>query len=176
MENKIGTFKEIYGDLFEGAFNGDYDVIAQGCNCFNTQGAGIVIPFKKHFKTDKFPMELIGYGDFNKLGQIDNKWFCIKDGAVLDCKLIKEGGHLINVVNCYTQYHYGKNHEDGVSAPFDKEAFILCMRKIDYKYRGLRIGLPAIGAGLAGGELDEIKEIMKKELKHCNVTLVLFKK
>lgn len=174
----MGSFKEIYGDLFDGALNGEYDVIAQGNNCFNCQGAGIVIPFNKHFQTDKFPMELTGKGDFNKLGQIDTKEFYIKDKKVYNLPVGRPGFgcRSLTVCNCYTQYHYGKNHEDGVSAPFDKEAFILCMRKIDYKFRGMRIGLPAIGAGLAGGNLDEIKEIMKKELKHCDVTLVLFNK
>lgn len=166
-------YREIYGDLFEGALNGEYDVIAQGNNCFGKQGAGIVIPFKKYFQTDKFPMELAGKGDFNKLGQIDYKRFNVAKGSVCP-HIFSDEGQLLIVCNCYTQYHYGKNHEDGVSAPFDKEAFTLCMRKIDYNFRGLRIGLPAVGAGLAGGNIDEIKEIMKKELRHCDVTLVLF--
>ena len=62
------NFNIVVGDLFELTGNGNFDVIAQGNNCFNRQGAGIAVLFKKHFKTDKFKMELSGEGDKNKLG------------------------------------------------------------------------------------------------------------
>ena len=36
------------------------------------------------------------------------------------------------VFNCYTQYRYGKNHEDGDEMPVDYEAITLCLRKINH--------------------------------------------
>lgn len=33
--------KEIEGDLIQMALNGDFDIIAHGCNCFNTMRSGI---------------------------------------------------------------------------------------------------------------------------------------
>lgn len=179
MEN----FKVIYGDLFEGIFNGQFDITLQGVNCFNTQGAGIVIPFKKHFNTDKFPMEQIGKGDVNKLGQIDGvkfvispKGIALKYGSPESNEGKLENGFYLTVYNCYSQYHYGMNHIDGTDTPIDYEALSLCLRKINFKHKGKRIGLPLIGGGLAGGDPIVIENIMRKELKDCDVTLVLFEK
>jgi hypothetical protein len=172
----MGEFKTVAGDLFELTFLGHFDVIAQGNNCYNVQGAGIVIPFKKYFQTDKFPMELKGKGDFNKLGQIDYQKFTIANDIITPFVDDVKDSVSVTVCNCYTQYGFGRNHEDGTDVPFDEDAFNLCMKKINKIFKGQRIGLPAIGAGLAGGNLDTIKEIMKARLKDCDVTLVLFDK
>lgn len=171
----MGTYKEIEGNLFDEMFKGEFDVIAQGNNCFNAQGAGIVIPFKKFFQTDKFPMELRGKGDINKLGQIDYKPFTVTNGAISEYLPFVQGDFDVMVANCYTQYNYGRNHADGDSMPIDYEALTLCMRKLNKRFKGKRIGLPLIGGGLAGGDPDTIKKIFQKEFKDCDVTLVLFK-
>ena len=81
------------------------------------------------------------------------------------------------VVNAYTQYKYGSNHTDGVKKPLDYEALTLCMRKINHIFAGKHIGLPGlIGCGLAGGKEETVKEIIKKELKDCDVTIVYLNK
>ena len=81
------------------------------------------------------------------------------------------------VVNSYTQYKYGSNHIDGVKKPIDYEALTLCMRKINHIFAGKHIGLPGlIGCGLAGGKEEIVKEIIKKELKDCDVTIVYLNK
>jgi len=175
MENQE-KYKEIEGNLFIEIFSEQYDVSLQGLNCFNTQGAGLVIPFKKHFHTDVFPMELTGKGDINKLGQIDYKDFYLKDGNTFEVSDSTISMKRITICNCYSQFNYGKNHLDGTNKPADYEALILCLRKINYEFKGLRIVMPTICCGLAGGDLDIVREIIKKELKDCYVTLVLFKK
>ncbi len=170
----MGNYKEIEGDLFGEIFSELYDVSLQGLNCYNTQGAGLVIPFKKYFQTDKFPMELAGRGDINKLGQIDCKDFYLKDGKVFGENDFTISMKRITICNCYSQFHYGMNHADGTNKPADYEALALCLRKINYKFKGLRIAMPLICGGLAGGDPDIIREIIKKEFKDCDVTLVLF--
>jgi len=65
---------------------------------------------------------------------------------------------------------------NGVEKPFDYEALTLCMRKINHQYKGNKIGLPLIGAGLAGGDWNVIEKIIEKELKDMDVTIVKFKK
>jgi len=151
--------KIIKGDLIKLAKEGRFDVIVHGCNCFCTQGAGIAKQMKKEFNTDKFPLEKPKYkGSINKLGCIDYKEF-----------------EKVTVVNAYTQYNYGKNHSDGDKNPLDYEAFTLCMRKINHRFKGLHIGLPKIGCGLAGGSWNKVKEIINKELKYCNITIVKYK-
>jgi O-acetyl-ADP-ribose deacetylase (regulator of RNase III) len=80
------------------------------------------------------------------------------------------------VLNAYTQYKYGRNHADGDAVPVDYDAITLCMRKINHNFKGMHIGLPMIGAGLAGGDWEKIKQIIKRELKDCIVTIVILKK
>lgn len=195
----MSNIKVIEGDLIELAKKGEFDLIAQGCNCFSTMGAGIAVGFKKEFKADQFPMEQKGKGDYNKLGQIDYKTIVISDQAieifeyVPDSKSDAYGESNIHfcVINAYTQYHYGGNK------PFDYTAFTMCMRKINHTFKGMHIGLPMIGAGLAGGIWDcndffletiterlrkngcdgnGILQIIEQELRDLDVTIVKYNK
>jgi len=121
-------------------------------------------------------MESIGK-DINKLGNIDYQTVVLGENAIWslsDYKNNRNEPELI-VVNAYTQYSYGKNHIDGVDKPLDYEALTLCMRKMNLIFKGKHIGLPQIGAGLAGGNWEKIKEIIQRELKDCNVTIVIYK-
>lgn len=160
--------RERDGDLIKLAKEDYFDVITHGCNCFCTMGAGIAVVMKENFDCDKFPMEDSKYmGDINKLGMIDYETQWIKTKSSLT-KLV--------VVNSYTQYNYGRNHLDGVDKPVDYEAIKLCMRKINHIFKGKTIGLPKIGAGLAGGHWPWIKVIIETELKDMDVWIVNYKK
>lgn len=159
-------YNEVHGNLITLAKEGEFDVIAHGCNCMCTMGAGLAPHMAAAFGCDLFPLEDAKYkGDINKLGQID--------GTLISRMDMKRG---VFVLNAYTQYNYGRNHADGDFAPVDYEAITLCMRKINKKFKGLHIGLPMIGAGLAGGDWEKIKQIIKSELKDCIVTIVILKK
>jgi O-acetyl-ADP-ribose deacetylase (regulator of RNase III) len=199
MEN----YQEIHGDLIVLAKQGKFDAIAHGCNCFCTMGAGIAPQMAAAFGCDSFEKEKVTYldydddgheyevqtnnrGDINKLGTINYEhqylWFkhpLAKDGLAVPMGH-KSVGHAdvqdIFIVNAYTQYHYGLNHRDGVAKPFDYEAFTMRMRKMNHIFKGKHIGLPQIGAGLAGGDWQKIKQIIKNELKNCIVTVVIYKK
>ena len=156
-------YQEIKGDLIKLAQQGQFDVVAHGCNCFCRMKRGIAPQMAAAFKCDKFLFESIGYeGDVNKLGNIDYK------RVALDARLSPKKSYLI-VMNAYTQYHW-----DSQSKPFDYDAFTLCMRKINHRFKGDRIGLPQIGAGLAGGDWERIKTIIQNELKDCQVTVVIY--
>ena len=64
MEN----YREVEGNLITMALEGCFDVIAQGNNCFCTQGAGIAPQMVEAFGTDTFPLERLRYrGNINKL-------------------------------------------------------------------------------------------------------------
>jgi O-acetyl-ADP-ribose deacetylase (regulator of RNase III) len=156
-------YNEVYGDLILLAKEGKFDVITHGCNCLSQMGAGIAPQMAKAFGCDRFEMERWG-PTIEKLGNIDYERKPIGYGMEL------------TIVNSYTQYKYGKNHTDGVSKPLDYEALTLCMRKINNTFKGKHIGLPQIGAGLAGGDWNRIKNIIQTELRDCNVTVVIYKK
>lgn len=168
-------YSEVEGNIITLALDGKFNVIAHGCNCLSNMGAGLAPQMAKAFGCDKFKMETNG-PDVNKLGCIDYETFAISNGRVWNRRLdenINEDPE-ITVVNAYTQYKYGRNHSDGVSRPIDYEALALCMRKMNTIFKGLHIGLPQIGAGLAGGDWNRIKEIIIQELIDCRVTVVIF--
>jgi len=151
--------REIDGNLIVLAKEGHFDVITHGCNCFCTMGAGIAVPMKMEFGCDKFKMEDAKYrGDMNKLGTIDY-----------------EMRRDLAVVNSYTQYKYGKNHEDGDEMPVNYNAIALCMKKINHIFRGKTIGVPLIGCGLAGGDWNVVKKIFEMELNAMDVWVVHYK-
>lgn len=195
-------YQEVDGDLIKLAKSGDFEVIVHGANCFCSMGAGIAPQMAEAFGCDEFEMELTSYTDYDddgneyevptdnkgnikKLGNIDyqHQYLWFNHPKATDGLAVPMGHKTIGqanvkdifVVNAYTQYKYGRNHADGVSQPFDYEAFTLCMRKINHIFNGKHIGLPMIGAGLAGGDWNRIKEIIQTELKDCEVTIVKYK-
>jgi O-acetyl-ADP-ribose deacetylase (regulator of RNase III) len=113
-------------------------------------------------------------GDYNKMGQIDFR-FHSRDGK-LRLRAYKSDDAPLAVVNCYTQYTTGVHHLSENLPPIYYDALRLCMRKIGEVFEGKRVGLPAIGAGLAGGNWKLIKQIFKNEVaSRCDLTVVLFK-
>jgi O-acetyl-ADP-ribose deacetylase (regulator of RNase III) len=167
------NYLEVSGDLIKLALNAKFDVIAHGCNCRSNMGAGLAPQMAKAFKVNRFEMENWG-PNINKLGCIDYQTFVLGENAVWSLEDGKNNRNEpeLTVVNAYTQHNYGKNHADGNKKPVDYEAITLCMRKMNVEFKGKHIGLPKIGAGLAGGNWDKIKEIIKRELKDCRVTIV----
>lgn len=158
----MGSYKEVYGNLITMALKGEFDVVSHGCNCLCLMGSGIAPQMAKAFGADKFKMESPKYkGDINKLGTIDFQHTIVGDN----------GNKNLFVVNSYTQY--GIASYPGEVA-LDYDALVLCLKKINNVFKGNRVGLPLIGGGLAGGNPDTIKLIIKRELVDCDTTLVLF--
>lgn len=200
-------YTEVSGDLIRLSLEGRFDVIAHGCNCFCTMGAGIAPQMAKTFGVNFYSKEEVQYkGDINKLGTIDyqrvyinledskitfNERHLGENGVIFYEKNFPvwemKGGkevyrkthtelHKLFIVNAYTQYGFGKNHANGTEKPLDYDALRLCMRKINHTFKGKHIGLPRIGCGLAGGDWEIVKGIIKKELKDCKVTIVNYEK
>jgi O-acetyl-ADP-ribose deacetylase (regulator of RNase III) len=169
-------YNEIDGDLIILAKEGKFDVIGHGCNCLSTMGAGIAPQMARAFGCDKYEMETWG-PNIKKLGNVDFQVMVLEDDIA---RPFFYGYNDLNnpelvVCNLYTQYSYGRNHKDGVSKPIDYEALTLCMRKMNVLFKGKHIGLPRIGAGLAGGDWNRIKTIIQDELSDCKVTIVNYK-
>ena len=153
--------KTIKGDLIELAKQGEFNLIAHGCNCQKNFGAGLAKQISYHFP-EAYEEDKAFYNP--KLGEISVAY--IQD-------------YNINVVNCYTQIWYGKPYglndrnnfvEDTLKARY--EAIRECMRKINQDFSGDKIGLPLIGAGLAGLEWKTIERYIEEELVDMDVTIV----
>lgn len=176
-----GSYKEVTGDLIKLAREGQFDVIAHGVNCQCVQGAGIAKQMVRVFGTDKFPMEdPLTKGDYNKLGNIDWKEFEVSSMSVHSADYkgfsTQELRWPLTVVNCYTQFNYGRNHLDGDEIPLDYDALILCLKKLNHRFKGKSIGLPLIGCGLAGGDWYKVSGMIRIYLCDMHVTVVNFDK
>ncbi len=176
----MGEYKEVDGDLITLALAGTFDVIAHGCNCFCIMGAGIAPQMAKAFACDRYQLESESWrGIYDKLGRIGFGAFYTKEGEEVRAYLvnktnplwIEDGWKKSYAVNCYSQYDLGT--KDG-KIPLDYEALTLCLRKINHQFAGMLIGLPQIGCGLAGGDWNVVKAIIKNELTECDVTVVIY--
>ena len=148
-----GTYLERQGDLLENL--GDLDIVVHGCNCFCTMGKGIAKSIKSRFPGAYLADTLTEKGNIDKLGTW-SQWFDIESETL--------------ILNAYTQYQYHKvPGTPGNLFRYDK--FTEICRSINKTWPGSKIGLPKIGAGLAGGDWDKIKEIIKTELRDCHVTV-----
>lgn len=160
------------GDLISLALQGEFDVVAHGCNCFCRMKRGIAPLMAEAFACHIFPLEGKGFaGDFNKLGQIDVFGFILKDTE----RLIPKWDEKPNfwVANMYTQYHWEEPSVYGV--PLDYDALRMCLRKLNHRFKGKKIGIPWIGCGLAGGDKEIVRTFIESDLQNCNVTIVELK-
>lgn len=165
-------YTEITGNLITEAKKGNFDVIAHGCNIYCSMGAGIAPQMAQYFGADKYPLEMKPFmGDINKLGQIEWRWIDLETG---EHRNKRSKNHTLAVVNCYTQENFGKNHEGGDAIPLDYEALTLCLRKMNHEFKGMKIGLPQIGCGLAGGDWTRVKQIIQEELTDVDVIVVIY--
>ena len=152
------TMKTTKGDLITLAQAGTFDVIIHGCNCFCTMGAGIAKSIKQVFPAAYWADYNTEKGDRDKLGTYSSA----------EIALTEE--HTLIVVNAYTQYGYRRKSTPNV----DYDAVRAVFRRIKTDFSGKRIGYPAIGAGLAGGDWAVISEIIGEELAGEEHTFVQY--
>jgi O-acetyl-ADP-ribose deacetylase (regulator of RNase III) len=126
--------KHAKGNLIDMAENGDFDVIVQGCNCFNTMGGGIAREIRERYPLCAEIDNLTEAGEYMKLGN----WTEYDQGTFL-------------IINAYTQYNVSRQED-----VFEYSAFALILQKLEHVYGDKRIGLPYIGMGLAGGKKEVI--------------------
>lgn len=150
--------KIVRGNLITLAQQGHFNIIVQGCNCFNTMGSGIAREIREKYpeayeadcKTER--------GDYNKLGNYS---------VML--------GKQFNIINAYTQYDFSRG-----SDVFEYAAFELILKKLAHQYKGCNFGLPKIGCGLAGGDEARIMKLIQdfsievSDEHHGTVTVVEF--
>ncbi len=150
--------KIIKGNLIELADNDEFDIIIHGCNCFNTFGAGVAkqikIKWPLAFKADLSSVK----GDPHKLG--------LYSTAIVSTSNV---GDLL-VVNGYTQYSYGVNQPH-----VDYDAIRCVLTSVLEEYPSVRVGIPLIGGGLAGGDYQTLVDIFDEVSKGHDLTLVLLK-
>jgi O-acetyl-ADP-ribose deacetylase (regulator of RNase III) len=153
--------KVVKGNLLDLFDNREFDAIVHGCNCFNNMGAGIAKQIKERYPSAYVEDCKTKKGDKHKLG--DYTYTTLVDDFLPG---YLQGSNQRYVINAYTQYDY-KGHK-----PVDYEAIRKVFTLINRDFEGFKIGIPKIGAGLAGGDWDKIKRIIDSVTPNLDITLV----
>jgi O-acetyl-ADP-ribose deacetylase (regulator of RNase III) len=143
--------KILKGDLLKYAEDGYFDIIIQGCNCFNTFGSGLAKQIKEQypeaFKADLKTVK----GSSEKLGNYTSY----------------DTGKFI-IINAYTQYTFSRSKD-----VFEYGAFSKILDQLfDNFPEDTRFGFPLIGCGLASGNRERIVNMIKGFSMNRDVTIV----
>ena len=130
----------VTGNLIDLAEQGHFDIIVQGCNCFNTMNSGLAKEIKSRYPEVAVCDQKTSAGDYNKLGNFT------ASGTIFN------RDHNFIVVNAYTQFDYGRDGKDR----FEYTAFDLILQKLAFRWGHSKLGFPMIGCGLAGGDEKRI--------------------
>ena len=149
--------KHAKGNLLDLAEAGEFDVVVQGCNCFNAMGGGIAREIAERYPMCAQIDSMTERGEYMKLGN----WTEFDEGR-------------FKIINAYTQYNMSTGQD-----VFEYVAFELILQKLIHSYGNKRIGLPYIGMGLAGGDKERIIPMIERfaeqvSAKGGSVTLVEF--
>jgi O-acetyl-ADP-ribose deacetylase (regulator of RNase III) len=130
---------EVKGDLLAS----NCEIIAHGANCFHTFGSGIAKQireqypkaFEADYRTIKGSKEKLGSYSFADVSSDKSRKY---------------------IVNLYTQYTFGTD-----KVQLDYEALIKSLVHLKrLAGNNLKIGIPRIGCGLAGGDWNAVKAII----------------
>jgi O-acetyl-ADP-ribose deacetylase (regulator of RNase III) len=155
--------KHTKGNLLDLAEAGKFDIVVQGCNCFNTMGGGIAREIRERYPHVAKVDMMTNKGDYMKLGTWTYENVIVKNGTVT-----------FDIINAYTQYDMSTGED-----VFEYQAFDLIIQKLIHLHGEKRIGLPYIGMGLAGGDKETILDMIEEfafdvSQKGGSVTLVEF--
>lgn len=160
--NKIMPIRTIkFGNLLDLFEKGEFYGIAHGCNCFHTMGAGIAGQISKRYPEALAVDRKTNYGSMLKLGHYSYV-----------------GTEFGIIYNLYTQYNLGRCNTDELYRDIGN-AFSLLNDDLSMngkiKNFGGIIGIPQIGAGIAGGDWEEITKIINQATPNLNLVEVVYR-
>ena len=143
-EKEKSKMKTVKGNLITLAEQGEFDVIVQGCNCFNTMGSGVAKEIREKYP-QAYAVDCETWsGDYDKLGSYT-------------VMLGKECMVPFDIVNAYTQYDFSRGRD-----VFEYVSFAMILQKLAHEWPKARFGFPKIGCGLAGGDEPRIMAMIQK--------------
>ena len=158
--------KTVQGNLLDMFDNGDFDMIVHGCNCYCNMGGGIAAQIAARYPEAQEADNKTEIGDElkRKLGTIDYVWM---SGWL--SKLLPSVFKPKIIVNAYTQFHPGADgREECVSLAFAE----LAADAGRVFPRNAKIGIPAIGCGIAGLLWEDVERIIDYRMGDLDITLV----
>lgn len=148
--------KYVKGDLIEKAKLGEFDVIVQGQNCFNSWSAGIAATIRKEFPPAYEADQKTIKGDKKKVGTYTQA-------------TVEVNSKSLTIINAYTQYKFWG--DKGVDL-FEYKGFENILKQMKEEFKGKSIAFPLIGCGLAGGDKERIMNMIKTQLEGMDITIV----
>ena len=151
--------KIVQGDLLRLAEEDEFHIIVHGCNCFNDMGAGIAGQIRKKWpKVYEADCKTV-MGSTDKLGDYSSAILHVED---VDTPTRE---YDVWVVNAYIQLYPGAN----VDYTAVRNVLLKIHKDMDPNFS---IGIPRIGAGIAGGDWQIIENMIVAIFKDRDVTIV----
>lgn len=147
----------VNGDLIKAALEGRYFGIAHGANCQNTMKSGIAPQICKEWpdagRVDQGSIK----GDRSKLGGFTQ---------------VYDITNKLYIFNLYTQYTWTGRKQG--KRDLDYRALAGCFSRLNrhYYYEEKPLGIPMIGAGLAGGDWEAIQTIINLATPDLDIEVV----
>lgn len=144
--------KVVEGNLLNMFEAGEFEAIAHGCNCIGVMGAGIAYQIKH-----RFPVAFYEY----------MKRYVASGLNLGDSQMVIYNENKQVIFNLMTQYF---THYNNGIPPFDIIAYQTALETMvsqlnlyfnEDKYKVIRVGIPRIGSGLAGGDVIGIEEVTR---------------
>lgn len=148
------------GNLFDFIYEGKYDIVLQGCNCFCKMDDGISLQFAQNFPEVLLADMKTTPKDKSKLGTIISI-------------PIERFDKKFTIFNCYTQFAFA-GYDIEIFDYFDYEAFEKILKNLEKYNQSIRFGMPLIGSGHAGGDVDRILALIEKYLSKHNIEIALY--
>lgn len=147
--------KKIKGDLISLAKQGEFDFIVHGCNCHGIMGAGIAPQIASAFEgvleaDINYPIPLYSH---ERLGGYSYTY---------------DTQYNVCVINAYTQFYTGRD------ARYDalREVFELLNHDISNHAPDTIVGIPAIGCGIGGLDVNAVEHIINVATPDINIVWV----
>lgn len=129
-------------DIITALFQGDFEVLVHGCNCFNKMGKGLALQIQQRIPDAYNLDQKSKRGDITKLGTIATVYNSKRDQYV---------------VNAYTQYRWGRD-------TYDYDAITKCLELVAKSFPDKVIGMPRLGCGLADGSWRIVEGIIEQTM------------
>lgn len=153
------TFPGNLLDLFDAK---KFDAIVHGCNCYHLMGAGIAGQiaerYPEAYEADK--ATLVGP---------------VKLGTYSKALIVRNGVTLGHIINMYTQDQPGRSSQAVLSASIRQGFRTLNFKRQELTGRRPVVGVPLIGAGIAGGDWDLHAELINEVARDLDIVVVTYK-
>lgn len=144
------------GDLLDMFKQSKFDAIAHGCNCYQVMGAGIAGQIAQEFP------EVCEADRKNVIGDSESML-----GGWTSAKT-----RFGTIFNLYTQIEPGRELREVLNYSIRRAFEGLDIRVGIGQFTGNKIGIPLIGCGIAGGDWDEVSEIINDVTPNLNIVVV----